>query len=127
MYPTGFSKADVVAYYTAIAPVLLPHFKSRPVALKRFPRGVKGRSFWEKDAPAFTPAWVKTAPVWRVSGESQIHYIVIANAKTLAWLAGIAAIELHPFLHRASSVQRPTSVVFDLDPGAPADILTCAD
>jgi len=127
MYPSGFTKADVLEYYTSIAPVLLPHFKERPVALKRFPDGVRGRSYWEKDAPAFTPAWVKTAPVWRASGESQIHYIVVKDVRTLAWLSGIAALELHPFLHRASNVDRPTSVVFDLDPGAPADILTCAE
>jgi bifunctional non-homologous end joining protein LigD len=126
MYPGGFTKAGVLDYYVQIAPALLPHFKERPVALKRFPDGVRGRSYWEKDAPSFTPAWVKRAPVWRVSGESQIHYIVVANVKTLAWLAGIGVLELHPFLHRAANVQQPTSVVFDLDPGPPADILTCA-
>src|SRR5581483_1305935 len=98
-----------------------------PVALKRFPDGVHGRSYWDKDAPSFTPAWVRRAPVWRASGESQIHYIVIANVKTLAWLAGIAALELHPFLHCAADVHRPASVVFDLDPGPPAGILHCAE
>jgi bifunctional non-homologous end joining protein LigD len=127
MYPSGFRKADVLDYYVAIAPLLLPHFRNRPVALKRFPDGVTGRSYWDKDIPSFAPDWIRTAPVWRVSGESQIHYTIVSNVRTLAWLAGIAALELHPFLHRASNVDQPTSVVFDLDPGPPADILTCAE
>ena len=127
MFPGNFTKADVLDYYLRIAPLLLPHFKNRPVALKRFPDGVRGRSYWDKDVPSFAPSWVKTAPVWRVSGESQIHYVVVADVKTLAWLANIAALELHPFLHRAADVERPTSIVFDLDPGPPADILSCAE
>jgi bifunctional non-homologous end joining protein LigD len=63
---------------------LLPHFKNRPVALKRFPDGVQGEVFWEKDAPGYTPDWVKTTPVWRRTGESQIHYILINDVQTLA-------------------------------------------
>src|SRR3954464_13878731 len=100
LYPSGFTKAQLIDYYVRAAPVLLPHVRERPIALKRFPDGVRNAAFWEKDAPAFTPAWVEMAPVWRRSRESQIHYIVVNNRATLVWIASIAAVELHPFLHR---------------------------
>jgi bifunctional non-homologous end joining protein LigD len=100
--------------------------KNRPVTLKRFPDGVSGKFFYEKDAPRFTPDWVETFPVPRRTGQGgEIRYILINNLATLVWLATLANLEIHPFLHRVPHIDRPTSVVFDLDPGEGADILTC--
>jgi bifunctional non-homologous end joining protein LigD len=127
LYPGGrFTKAAVIEYYSRIAPVLLPHFKNRPVTLVRYPDGVFKDSFYEKNAPGFTPDWVHTFPVPRTEGRGVINYIVINDAATLVWAANLAALELHPFLHRTPHLDRPTHIVFDLDPGKPADILTCA-
>lgn len=126
LYPgTGFTKGQVIQYYLEVAESLLPHFKNRPVTLVRFPDGVDAKHFFEKDAPRFTPAWVKTFPVPRNEG-GKINYIVINDALTLAWVANLAALELHPFLHRAPRIDTPTHIVFDLDPGEGADILSCA-
>jgi bifunctional non-homologous end joining protein LigD len=100
--------------------------QNRCVSLKRYPDEAGGEFFWEKDAPAFTPKWVRTHAVWRRSGQSQIHYIVIDDVRTLAWAATISTLEFHPFLSQVDDVSRPTSVVFDLDPGEPAGILDCA-
>ena len=128
LYPAGkFTKAEAVAYYLRVAPFLLPHFRNRPVTLKRYPDGVFGEAFYEKDAPAFTPEWVKTFPVPRREGGSDINYILIDDRATLAWAANIAALELHPFLHRAPKIDNPTHLVFDLDPGEDAAILDCAE
>jgi bifunctional non-homologous end joining protein LigD len=127
LYPSGFTKAQVIEYYIRIAPFLLPHFRQRPITLKRFPDGVEGQSFYEKDAPDYRPEWVETFPVPRRTGGTDIQYILINDLPTLVWCANIASLELHPFLHRAPKLDRPGSVVFDLDPGAPADIFTCAE
>jgi bifunctional non-homologous end joining protein LigD len=127
LYPSGFSKGEVMAYYARVAPVLLPHLRDRPISFKRFPDGVRGPVFWEKDVPSFAPKWIRTVPVWRRSGESQIHYVVVNDRATLTWLASIAAIELHPFLHCGNGIDAPRSVVFDLDPGAPAGMFECIE
>ena len=128
LYPgTKFTKADVIDYYIKISKYLLPHLKDRPVTLKRFPDGVFGESFYEKDAPAYTPAWVKTVPVpRRETPGSDIRYILINDLPTLVWVASIAALEIHPFLHRASRLDRPSAIVFDCDPGEGAGILDSA-
>ncbi len=127
LYPGGrFNKASVIEYYSNIAPVLLPHFKNRPVTLVRYPDGVFKESFYEKNAPGFTPNWVKTFPVPRSEG-GKINYILINDLPTLVWVANLAALELHPFLHRAPKIDTPTHVVFDLDPGEGVDILGCAE
>jgi len=128
LYPGHkFSKADVIDYYVRISKYLLPHLRNRPITLKRFPEGVFGESFYEKDAPAFTSAWVKTVPVpRREAAGPDIRYILINDQATLVWAANLASLELHPFLHRAPNIDRPTSMVFDCDPGEGADILVCA-
>src|SRR2546423_4499137 len=123
----GFTKAQIVRYYVAASRYILPHLKERPVSLKRFPNGVFGEAFWEKDAPAFTPDWVNTYPVPRKTASGEINYIVINDVRTLAWCAAIAALEFHPFLHTTRDIARPTSVVFDLDPGEGNDILNCVE
>lgn len=126
-YPKSrFTKGDVIRYYLEIAPVLLPHFQQRPVTLKRFPDGIHGQFFYEKDAPGYTPEWVPTCPVPRRDGGEPIRYILINDARVLAWCANLGTIELHPFLHRAPAIESPTAVAFDLDPGEGADLRDCA-
>lgn len=122
---TGFTKGDLVRYYIEIAPYILPHLKDRPVTLIRYPDGVKGGRFYEKNAPRFTPGWVKTKPVPRRSTGGNINYILINDVETLAWCANLAAIELHPFLHRSRALARPTHIAFDFDPGEGSDLLDC--
>src|SRR4051794_20740659 len=124
---SGFTKDDAIDYYECVANWLLPHLKNVPVSLKRFPDTIRGESFWEKDAPSFTPDWVRRIAVPRRSGESNIHYIVIDNVRTLTWVADTGGIEIHPFLHRAPHIDRATSVVFDLDPGEGASMKKCCE
>lgn len=128
LYPGHrFTKANVIDYYVRVSKYLLPHLKDRPVTLKRFPNGVFGEFFYEKDAPAFTPDWVETCPVpRREKNGPNIRYILINDLATLVWLAMLANLEIHPFLYRAPHIDRPNWIVFDLDPGTGADILTCA-
>jgi bifunctional non-homologous end joining protein LigD len=123
----GFTKAQVIDYYLRIAPWLLPHYAGRPVTMKRFPDGVHGKAFYEKDAPKHTPFWVHTTKVPRVAGGEPIHYICIGDLPTLVWSANIASLELHPFLHRAGQLDRPDCMVFDLDPGEGTGLPDCAE
>lgn len=126
-FPKGrFTKGDMISYYVAVAPYLLPHLRDRPVTLIRYPDGVDGEKFYEKNAPSFAPSWLKTHSVARRRQNGSTNYIVINDAASLAWCANIAAIEFHPFLHRIDDGDRPTHVVFDLDPGEGATLLTCA-
>jgi bifunctional non-homologous end joining protein LigD len=124
---SGFTKSEAAAYYQKIAPVLLPHLKNVPVSFKRYPDTIRGESFWEKDAPSFTPKWVKTVAVPRRGGESDIHYILINDLRTLRWIVDVGGIEIHPFLHRAPHLERATAMVFDLDPGEGASIADCCE
>lgn len=125
MYPkTGFTKGNVIDYYVRVADVLLPHLKHRPITLKRFPDGVAGFFFYEKQCPPHRPKWVKTATVPRDRG-GEIHYCVIDDLPALVWAANLADLELHTFLHRAPAFDRPTTLAFDLDPGPPADLVAC--
>ncbi len=124
---TGFTKGQAIDYYIRAAPFLLPHLKDRPVTLKRYPDGISGKFFYEKDAPAYTPPWVKTFPVPRRSGGPAIDYILVNDLATLVWCANIATLEFHPFLHRAPAIESPTEIVFDLDPGEGSTLLNCAE
>jgi bifunctional non-homologous end joining protein LigD len=128
LYPASkFTKSGVIDYYVRSSKYLLPHLNGRPVTLKRFPDGVNGGFFYEKNAPAFTPDWVQTFPVPRRKSGRDIRYILINDLPTLVWVANLASLEIHPFLHRVPHLQRPTAVVFDLDPGEGSDILTCIE
>jgi bifunctional non-homologous end joining protein LigD len=127
LYPRSRTAKAVIGYYVRIAPFMLPHLKDRPVTLKRYPDGVTGEMFWEKDAPSFTPEWVETYPVPRHAGGPDIRYILIQKTATLAWLANAATLELHPFLHRAPHIASPTTIVFDLDPGDGTGLLQCIE
>ncbi len=123
----GFTKGDVIAFYSEIAAVLVPHLRDRPLTMKRFPDGVTGKFFYEKNSPKHTPSWVKTFPVPRTEGGPDINYILCNDQATLVWLANLADIEKHVLLARQPKLDIPTSIVFDLDPGAPAGILQCAE
>lgn len=125
LYPAvGFTKGQVIDYYIRISRDLLPHLKNRPITLKRYPDGVTGFFFYEKQCPSHRPKWVKTATVPRGRG-GDIHYCMMNDLPALVWAANLADLELHTFLHKAPAISRPTAIAFDLDPGAPADIVQC--
>lgn len=132
LYPqVGFTKGEVIDYYTRIAPVLLPHLADRPLTRIRYPNGVEGNSFFEKNAPAGTPDWVRTVrlPVPASSRDREtIDFIVVEELATLVWLANLAALELHTPQWRVSADGEPLypdQLVVDLDPGPPAGLPEC--
>jgi bifunctional non-homologous end joining protein LigD len=126
LYPkVGFTKGQVIDYYIRIAPVLLPHLKDRPLTMKRYPDGVDGEFFYEKNCPSHRPKWVKTAKVWSEGNNQMMNYCLAQDLPTLVWAANLADLELHTSLARKQQISRPTMMVFDLDPGAPADIVQC--
>jgi bifunctional non-homologous end joining protein LigD len=124
LYPAaGFTKRDVIAYLVQIAPVLLPHLRDRPLTLKRYPNGVEGQHFYEKNCPSHAPDWIATA---RISMASKtIRFCLAQDVPTLVWLGNLADLELHTSLSHAQAIERPTMLVFDLDPGPPATIVEC--
>lgn len=127
LYPaTGFAKGQVIDFYAHIAPVLLPHLRGRAVTMKRYPDGVDGEFFYEKNAPKHRPEWVKTAAIWSRHNRRNINFLLVDDLPTLVWLANLASLEIHPSLALAKDVSCPTMMVFDLDPGAPANIVQCA-
>ncbi len=127
LYPaTGFTKGQVIDYYARIAPLLLPHLAGRPLTMKRYPGGVDAEFFFEKNAPMHRPDWVKTAPIWSHGNRRNVNYILANDLPTLIWIANLAALELHPSLSLAKNIECPTMIVFDLDPGPPANIVQCA-
>jgi len=126
LYPaTGFSKQQVIDYYARIAPAILPHLVGRALTRKRYPDGVDGEPFYEKNAPKYRPEWVKTAPIWSEGNRRTVYYVLANDLATLVWLANLAALELHPSLALAKDITCPTEMVFDLDPGPPANIVQC--
>jgi bifunctional non-homologous end joining protein LigD len=126
LYPaTGFTKGDVVEYYRRIAPVLLPHLRNRPLTLKRYPNGVDGEFFYQKQAPRHRPDWVRTVSI--ATEDRDIDFVLVNGLPTLLWLANLADLELHTSLSLAKDIQRPTTLAFDLDPGPPATIVECAE
>src|SRR6476659_8509810 len=126
LYPkAGFTKGQIIDYYIRIAPVLLPHLKDRPLTMKRYPNGVEEPFFYEKNCPKHRPNWVKTARVWSEGNQRNMDYCLAQDLPTLVWAANLADIELHTSLAKKKDVARPTMMVFDLDPGAPADIVQC--
>ncbi len=126
LYPVaGFTKGQVIDYYARIAPVLVPHLAGRPLTLKRYPGGVEQEYFFEKNATKHRPDWVKTAPIWSERNGHDINYLLANDLPTLVWIANLAGLELHPSLSLAKDIERPTMMVFDLDPGPPADIVQC--
>jgi bifunctional non-homologous end joining protein LigD len=131
LYPeVGFTKAQVIDYYTRISPVLLPHLRGRALTRKRYPDGVEGQVFFEKNAPRGTPEWVRTERLpspGSSKNRETVDYVVVDGLPTLVWTANLASLELHTHMWRVADGGQapPDMVVFDLDPGAPATIVEC--
>jgi bifunctional non-homologous end joining protein LigD len=126
MYPeTGFTKGHVIDYYTRVAPALLPHLHDRPLTLKRYPNGVEGGHFYEKQCPSHRPEWVRSEPV-ELSSKT-INFCICDELATLVWLANLADLELHPSLSTVPDVERPTLMAFDLDPGPGTGLTECCE
>jgi bifunctional non-homologous end joining protein LigD len=126
LYPAvGFTKKQVIDYYVRIAPAILPHLAGRALTRKRYPDGVEGEPFFEKNAPMHKPDWVKTVAIWSGRNRRNVNYVLADDVATLVWLANLAALELHPSLSLAKDITCPTAMVFDLDPGPPANIVQC--
>ncbi|HVF76617.1 MAG TPA: non-homologous end-joining DNA ligase [Acidimicrobiales bacterium] len=128
LYPeVGFTKGEVIAYYQRISPTLLPHLASRPLTLKRYPNGVEGEFFYEKRCPSHRPEWVQTIPIHSSRNKGVVPYCVVDSLATLVWVANLASLELHTSLSHGDEILRPRMLVFDLDPGPPADIVQCCE
>jgi len=129
LYPqAGFTKAEVLDYYQRVAPVLLPHIAGRPLTLKRYPEGVDGEAFFQKHVTAHRPDWIRTARVDSESSRARgttVTYLVVDDLPALIWAANLAGLELHVPMWRMPRVREPDLLVFDLDPGAPANIVDC--
>jgi bifunctional non-homologous end joining protein LigD len=132
LYPeVAFTKGQVIDYYTRIAPVLLPHLAGRPLTFKRYPNGVDGHFFFEKNAPSHRPSWVRTAVIatpGSTKNRETINFAVVEDLPTLVWVANLASIELHVPMWRVATgggASDPDLLVFDLDPGPPATIVEC--
>jgi bifunctional non-homologous end joining protein LigD len=128
LYPkTKTTKAEVIDYYARIADAILPHLRGRPLTLRRFPEGVGNprASFFEKNCPKHRPEWVKTTPIYVDRRAGEIDFCLCENRPTLVWMAQLAALELHPSLSKATRMEQPTVLAFDLDPGAPAGLVDC--
>jgi bifunctional non-homologous end joining protein LigD len=134
LYPeAGFTKGEVIDYYTRIAAVLLPHVQDRPLTFKRYPEGVEGGFFFAKNAPSHTPQWVRTVTLpspGSTKNRDTINYPVASDLPTLVWAANLAALELHVPMWRVTRTGKPKHpdlMVFDLDPGPPATIVECCE
>jgi bifunctional non-homologous end joining protein LigD len=126
LYPeVGFTKAQVIDYYTRIAPAILPHTRNHPLTLKRYPNGVDAEYFYEKNCPKHRPPWVEVATVWSGGNNRDMYYCMAQDLPTLVWLGNLASLEFHTSLSLASKLPEPRTLVFDLDPGPPATIVQC--
>jgi bifunctional non-homologous end joining protein LigD len=126
LYPeAGFTKGQVIDYYTRAAPWLLPHLRGRALTLKRYPNGVDAGHFYEKQKPSHAPEWVRSLPI--VAGGRAIDFVLCDDLPTLIWLANLADLELHPSLALAEDPDTPTVIAFDLDPGPPAGLAQCCE
>jgi bifunctional non-homologous end joining protein LigD len=112
----GLTKGDLIAYYRVIAPWMLPYLKDRPVVLTRFPDGIHGKSFFQKDAPSFAPEWLRTVTIRGEGGERDLSYFVCDNVDTLLYLANSGSIPLHLWSSRVASIDQPDWCILDLDP-----------
>jgi bifunctional non-homologous end joining protein LigD len=112
----GYTKGDLIAYYEAVAPLLLPYLRDRPVVLTRYPDGIGGKSFFQKDAPPFAPTWVRTARIYSQDAGREIAYIIVNDVETLRYVANLGTIPLHIWASRLGSLERPDWLVLDLDP-----------
>jgi bifunctional non-homologous end joining protein LigD len=123
-----YTKGDLIGYYETVAPLLLPYLRDRPLVLTRYPDGITGKSFFQKDAPAFAPKWVRTERIYSKDADREIDYFIVNDVETLRYVANLGTIPLHLWGSRLGSLERPDWLVLDLDPkGAPfADVVTVA-
>jgi bifunctional non-homologous end joining protein LigD len=127
MYPaSGTTKAGVIDYYTRVADVMLPHLRGRPLTMVRYPDGVDGDRFFEKRCPSHRPSWMGTVQLGREGRDKVVEHCDLRERADLVWAANLAALELHTPMGSAPDTMVPTMVVFDLDPGPPADVIDCA-
>jgi bifunctional non-homologous end joining protein LigD len=124
---TGTTKAQLLQYYVRVGDVMLPHLEDRLLHMHRYPEGVEGPRFWQKECPEHRPEWVPTTPVWSRDKQADIHYCVIDDLAALLWAVNLGSIELHTSLHTRHDLHRPTTLAFDLDPGEGVDVLGCAE
>jgi bifunctional non-homologous end joining protein LigD len=128
-YPkTGFTKGQVIDYYTRVAPVLLPHLEGRPLTMKRYPNGVEGKFFYEKECPKHRPDWVRTKRITSrgsTKDRDHVNFCVVDDLATLVWAANLADLELHTSLSAVDDMTHPTTAAFDLDPGPGTTIVEC--
>ena len=116
----GYTKGDLIDYYDKVAPLMLPYLRERPAVLTRYPDGIKGKSFYQKDAPVFVPDWIRTEVVYSKDSDRDIKFFVIDDAETLRYVANLGTIPIHMWSSRSGSLERPDWLVLDLDPkGAP--------
>ncbi len=112
----GYTKGDLIEYYRAVSPWLLPYLKDRPVVMTRYPDGITGKSFFQKDAPVFAPAWLRTERIWSEDTKRDIDYFVCNDVESLLYLSNLASIPLHVWGSRVTSLERPDWCILDLDP-----------
>ena len=116
----GYTKGDLIEYYRAISPWLLPYLKDRPLVMTRYPDGIAGKSFFQKDAPNFAPDWIRLERIWSEHAEREIDYFVCDDLETLLYVANLGSIPLHVWASRVAAPERPDWCILDLDPkGAP--------
>ena len=116
----GYTKGDLIDYYRTVAPLLLPYLKDRPVVLTRYPDGIAGKSFFQKDAPEFVPGWIRREKIYSKDTDRDIGYIIVNDVETLLYVINMGTIPLHLWSSRIDSLERPDWLVLDLDPkGAP--------
>ncbi len=112
----GYTKGDLIAYYEGVAPRLLPYLKDRPLVLTRYPDGIAGKSFFQKDAPDFVPAWVRTERIYSKDSEREIDYFIVSDVEQLRYIVNLGTIPLHLWSSRLASLDRPDWLILDLDP-----------
>jgi bifunctional non-homologous end joining protein LigD len=123
----GTTKAQLLDFYVRIGDVMLPHLRDRLLHMHRYPEGVEGPRFWQKGCPEHRPAWMSTTPVYSRDKQANIDFCVVEDLAGLLWAVNIGSIELHTSLHTRADLHRPTTLAFDLDPGAGVDVVGCAE
>jgi bifunctional non-homologous end joining protein LigD len=116
----GYSKGDLLEYYRAVSPWLLAYLRDRPVVMTRYPDGIAGKSFFQKDAPGFRPEWIRTERMWSEDTQREIDYFICDDVASLLYVINLGSIPLHLWASRTATLEKPDWCVLDLDPkGAP--------
>lgn len=121
----GLTKKDVLTYYYLMADYILPYLRNRPMVLKRYPNGISGHSFYQKEMPAYAPTWLKSVPIYHEDAHKEVNYIAIDDPRSLLWVVNQGAIELHAWLSQVGNIDFPDLIIIDLDPEPPATFKDC--